>query len=470
MLIEINIDGMIGPTHHYGGLGVGNLASLAHRFQASNPRQAALEGLTKAKLVSDLGIPQFLWLPPQRPNLDLLQSFGFRGSVHEQIKEAFQTAPRVLSAVFSGAFMWAANSATVTPAVDAQDKRYHFTPANLISSLHRSCEASERKSSIENTFSCVDFHLHHKPLPYCVSLRDEGAANHMRLSDPTGEIGFNIFVFGEDDSPQDGTHSEQNRKGSRTFSKFLPRQTKLASETIARQHRLNPDTTFFLKQHPAAIEAGVFHNDVIATSHENVLLHHEFAFIDADEELSRLERAFESRTGRPLIRVMVPNSTVSLEDSVQSYLFNSQLLTPQLSGSHPKSSHEKSPRMIFLCPMQCQQIDSVKRFLNAFIASSDNPVDEVRYVSVGQSMAGGGGPACLRLRVPADQPTLDQLPSFGKLTNKLDDTLLAVVEKHYPAYLTLESFCDVDFIDHLKTIDVELERAYYGARLDQQTE
>lgn len=466
MLTEINIDGMIGPTHHYGGLGVGNIASHAHRLQASNPRQAALEGLAKAKLVSELGILQFLWLPPQRPNLELLQSFGFRGSVHEQIKEAFLTAPRVLSAVFSGAFMWAANSATVTPAVDAQDNRYHFTPANLVSSLHRSYEALERKSDFGNTFSIVDIHHHHDPLPYCVSLRDEGAANHMRLSDPTGELGFNVFVYGEDDSPQAETHSQQNQEDRRTISRFLPRQTKLASETIARHHQLNPDTTFFLKQHPAAIAAGVFHNDVIATSHENVLLHHEFAFIDADEELNRLEKTFESRTGKPLIRVMVPNSTVSLEESVQSYLFNSQLLTPQLSGTNHQSSYKKSPRMIFLCPTQCQQTASVKRFLDAFIASSDNPVDEVRYVSVAQSMAGGGGPACLRLRVPADQRTLDQLPSFGRLTNELYDALLAVVEKHYPAHLTLESFCELDFLDHLKRIDLELERAYYGARSD----
>ena len=463
MLTEINIDGMIGPTHHYGGLGVGNLASLAHRYQASNPRQAALEGLAKAKLVSELGIPQFLWLPPKRPNTELLQSFSFLGSLHEQIKEAFVTAPRVLSAAFSGAFMWAANSATVTPAVDSRDGRYHFTPANLVSSLHRSHEAMERKSSIGNMFSDWEWHKVHEPLPSVVSLRDEGAANHMRLSDPTGELGFNVFVYGEDDTPQTATRLDQNHEERRASFKFFPRQTKLASETIARHHRLNPGTTFFLKQHPAAIEAGVFHNDVIATSHENVLLHHEFAFVDADEELNRLEKAFESRTGRPLIRVMVPNSLVSLEESVQSYLFNSQLLTPQPNGSDRQLSPVQSSRMVFLCPMQCQQTVSVKRFLDALLASSDNPVDEVRYVSVGQSMAGGGGPACLRLRVPADKRTLDQLPSFGHLTNALYDALVEVVEKYYPAHLTLESFCEVDFLEHLEKIDVALERAYYWA-------
>ena len=165
MLTEINIDGMIGPTHHYGGLGVGNLASQTHRDQISNPRQAALEGLAKAKLVSDLGIPQTIWLPPSRPKLELLQSLGFQGSPQEQILSAFETAPRVLSAAFSSAFMWAANSATVSPAVDTKDGCYHFTPANLISSLHRASEANERQSDFANTFSVIHFHRFHDPLP-----------------------------------------------------------------------------------------------------------------------------------------------------------------------------------------------------------------------------------------------------------------------------------------------------------------
>ncbi len=461
MLTEINIDGLIGPTHHYGGLGVGNLASLAHRDQVSNPRQAALEGLAKAKLVSELGIPQFVWLPPRRPNQELLQSVGFSGQLNEQIAAAYQTAPRILSAAFSSAFMWAANSATVTPATDARDGRYHFTPANLISSLHRASEASERKLSIANIFSIPDWHWLHDPLPGITALRDEGAANHMRLSDPTGEMGFNIFVYGEDDSVEAKSGQEDWLGSNNQNAIFMARQTRTASEAIARMHRLDLETTFFLRQHPKSISAGVFHNDVIATSNEGVLIHHELAFVDADVELARLDRTYAERVGKPLLRIVVANDTLELADAVKSYLFNSQLLTP-LS----RSSESQQPRMVFVCPKQCQSVESADRLLKSFVADPSNPIDEIKFVAVGQSMAGGGGPACLRLRVPCDSRTLSQLPNIGRMNQQLYEDLAAVIEKHYPDQVSLATFCDDRFVEHLEEIDVQLSNVAFRSAKD----
>lgn len=456
MLTEINIDGLIGPTHHYGGLGVGNLASIEHRNQVSNPRQAALEGLAKAKLVSDLGIPQFIWLPLHRPNRELLRALGFSGGFNEQILAAYQTAPGILSAAFSGAFMWAANAATVTPAVDASDGCYHFTPANLISSLHRASEARDRMLDIANTFSIHGFHSVHEPLPGITALRDEGAANHMRISDPTGEIGFNIFVYGEDDSPgaraRDGDMIAQDRE---VRSNFMARHTKTASEAIARRHRLDPKTTFFLRQHPTAISAGVFHNDVIATSNEGLLIHHELAFIDADEELARLEREFAARVGQPLNRIVVSNDTLTLADAVRSYFFNSQLLSPP-----PRSSESQQRRMVFLCPKQCEAIESANRLLQSLVADPSNPIDAVSFVAVGQSMAGGGGPACLRLRVPADSRTLSQLPFIGHMNHRLYDHLAAAIERYYPDQITLASFCDDRLIEQLDATEHALLQCF----------
>ncbi len=457
MLVEINIDGMIGPTHHYGGLGIGNLASLAHRDQVSNPRQAALEGLAKAKLVSELGIPQFIWLPPARPNRELFDSLGFPGDLVEQTKAAYHSDRRILSAAFSSAFMWAANSATVTPATDASDGRYHFSPANLISSLHRASEAHERSLNFANTFSDPTWHRIHEPLPSITAWRDEGAANHMRLSDPSGEIAFNIFVYGDDDSAD--TQNCDNPAGSQVSRgmTFMARHTKTASEAIARRHCLDPETTFFLRQHPKAISSGVFHNDVIATSHEGILIHHEHAFIDAEEDLVRLERVFAERVGKPLLRILVPDDELTLTDAVKSYLFNSQVLTPQT-----KSRVEQKPRMVFVCPQQCQEMEAAKRILHNFVSDPNNPIDEIKFVGVGQSMAGGGGPACLRLRVPCDERTLRQLPFNGRMNANLFDALSAVVEKNYPDQVTLASFCDDRFLEHLETIDLALQTAVFS--------
>ncbi len=67
MFVELNIDALLGPSHHYGGVGVGNVASLEHQRQASNPRQGALEGLRKAQMIAEFGVPQFVLPPLRRP-------------------------------------------------------------------------------------------------------------------------------------------------------------------------------------------------------------------------------------------------------------------------------------------------------------------------------------------------------------------------------------------------------------------
>ena len=43
MLTEINFDGIIGPSHNYAGLSLGNIAATTNRGRASSPRAAALE-------------------------------------------------------------------------------------------------------------------------------------------------------------------------------------------------------------------------------------------------------------------------------------------------------------------------------------------------------------------------------------------------------------------------------------------
>ncbi|MGC6744658.1 N-succinylarginine dihydrolase [Escherichia coli] len=55
---EVNFDGLVGLTHHYAGLSFGNEASTRHRFQVSNPRLAAKQGLTENESPCRCGIPQ----------------------------------------------------------------------------------------------------------------------------------------------------------------------------------------------------------------------------------------------------------------------------------------------------------------------------------------------------------------------------------------------------------------------------
>ena len=66
---EYNFDGLVGLSHHYGGHSFGNVASSGNAALVSNPKQAALQGLLKAKTLADMGLENGLWgqaiLPPQ---------------------------------------------------------------------------------------------------------------------------------------------------------------------------------------------------------------------------------------------------------------------------------------------------------------------------------------------------------------------------------------------------------------------
>lgn len=440
MLNELNIDALVGPTHHFGGLGVGNVASLSHQSQPSRPREAALEGLRKAEVVASFGVPQFVWLPPVRPNLTLLRQLGFTGSVQDQLTQAYQQSPRILSAVFSSAFMWAANSATVTPAPDARDGRMHFTPANLISSWHRWSEASERAMDLANMFPRGENYEMHLPLPSIVPLRDEGAANHMRLCGGDSRLGINVFVHGEEEG-------ESLRAG------FFPRHTREASAALARLHQLDPQRTFFLRQHPDAIAAGVFHNDVIATSHQNLLVHHEKAFLDAEVDLRRMEAEFERFVGEPLVRREVSEAELSLEDAVRSYFFNSQIISPD------RTQDSSFPRMVLICPQQCREIASARKLAERLIADASNPIEEVRYVALAESMANGGGPACLRLRVPVDESLLGAIPTRLRITSESIEKLSALIEKLYPEQLRLEDFLETECVEQLESVSGQMRSA-----------
>jgi len=439
-MIEINIDGIVGPTHHFGGLGVGNVASMENQDQASHPRQAALEGLQKAWLVMSLGVPQFVFLPSRRPSSSLLAQLGFGGSAEEQMVAASLAAPRALSAAYSSAFMWLANAATVTAACDSGDGQLHCTPANLISSWHRASEASERGPQFESLFKHLRCKQIHAPLPSILPLRDEGAANHMRLCDPSGKSGFNVFSYGVD---EDATADEQPRR-------FLARHTLAASRSVARLHQLNPDRTYFLHQHPRAIDAGVFHNDVIATSCDHMLLHHEFAFLNGDNVLQRLEADMLRTCKLPLLRIEVSDSEMPLADAVRSYFFNSQIVKPiKVNGQ------SSSPRYVLICPHHCQEVKSASKLIERLIADAEIPIDEVKFVRLAESMANGGGPACLRLRVMLSENDIERLNPKMRLTTKLFDRLSSIVEKFYPESLTASDFYQPALIEQHERIETE---------------
>lgn len=406
---EYNFDGLIGPTHNFAGLSFGNVASASHQNQISNPKAAALQGLAKMKCLLDLGIPQAL-LPPQlRPDVTLLRKLGFTGKTPaDLIGKAYQVSPQLVAQCFSAANMWSANAATVSASADCADQRLHLTPANLSSTLHRSLEARPTSALFEEIFSDTSQFCVHDPLAGAVALTDEGAANHTRLCPSHDSPGIEIFVYGADPLNPNSVRPQR----------FPARQTRLACESIARHHQLDPDFVLFWHQNPAAIDAGVFHNDVISVGNQNVLLCHELAFVDQQDCLSQLRKLYAERYASPLHIVELADRDFPLSDAVKSYLFNSQLVTRPDGG------------MSLICPIECDEMVSARRAVDR-ILNEDNPVDDVKFLELRQSMNNGGGPACLRLRVVLSVSQAQAIQGSIVLTSGLAEQLTEWIDRNY---------------------------------------
>lgn len=426
---EVNFDGLVGPTHNYAGLAHGNVASMSHEGLASNPREGALQGLAKMKSLYDAGFSQGVLPPQQRPDLGALRALGFAGSDRQVLERAAREAPPVLRAVCSASSMWTANAATVSPSADTADGRVHFTPANLQSSFHRYLEPATTARVLAAIFRDEACFAHHPVLPATPAFSDEGAANHTRLCERYGEAGVHLFVYGR---RAFGGDVEPRR--------YPARQTLEASQAIARQHGLGDRQAVFAQQHPDAIDAGVFHNDVIAVGNGPVLLYHDMAFRDEENTLE----AIRDTLSTPLIPVRVPSEAVSLEEAVASYLFNSQLL------SQPDGS------MTLVVPGECQENESVWRTIQDLLLAGYNPISEVMVKDVKQSMRNGGGPACLRLRVVLSARERQALSGRVLLDESLYHELTAWVERHYRDRLVPDDLADPQLAEESLTALDEL--------------
>jgi succinylarginine dihydrolase len=398
-LVEINFDGIIGPSHNYAGLSLGNIASANNAGAASQPRAAALQGIEKMRANLRLGLHQGFFMPQRRPNRDWLQWLWTSPE---------EADPGLLACAFSASSMWAANAATVSPAPDTPEQLCTFTVANLVTMPHRSHEWIETLEQLQIAFPPPHFAVI-GPVP--APFGDEGAANHMRLCQSHDQPGIEIFVYGKSGGP------------------YPARQHLEASKAVARKHQLDPERTLFVQQSEVAIAAGAFHNDVVAVANERVLFTHEQAF----EEPEATYAAIRAKMPEAEI-VIVPADRVSLADAVQSYLFNAQLVTLPTG------------EMALILPTEAQNNPRVWSWLQEHVAGN-GPIRKLVPVDVRQSMANGGGPACLRLRVVADPATVDQ--RFIADEDKLD-RMADVIAAHWPESILPDQLGDPALVEQVQ--------------------
>jgi succinylarginine dihydrolase len=429
--VEANFDGLPGPTHNYSGLATGNLASERYRSLASNPRTAALQGLAKMKALADRGFAQAVLPPHERPDLAALRALGFTGNDAQVLARAAREAPQTLAACSSAAAMWVANAATVSPSADTSDGRVHFTPANLVAHFHRALEAPTTTRVFRAIFADAACFVVHDPLPGAPQLGDEGAANHTRFAADSEAAGIELFTFGR--SGFDTSLASPQR--------FAARQTREASEAVARRHGLALERTLFAQQRPDAIDAGVFHNDVVAVGNRAVLFCHERAYVEQHELLA----ALRGRLGPAFAPIVVREEEVSLERAVATYLFNSQLLERREGG------------MLLVAPSECAEDPTVAALLERLI-SSGGPIREVLTFDLKQSMQNGGGPACLRLRVLLTDTERAAIRARVWLDDSLHGELVAWVERHYRDRLVPADLADPALLDESRRALDELSR------------
>ena len=416
--MEANADGLIGPTHSYAGLSPGNLASSVNAGEASNPRAAVLQGLDKMKRLADLGLAQFVLPPHERPHIPFLRGLGFTGADGEVLASAWKTAPAMAAAACSASPMWAANAATVTPSPDSADRRVHFTPANLVTNLHRSLEHAQTQRALSALFPDPARFAVHDALPSVPHLADEGAANHVRLCADHGEPGVNILVWGREAyEPWAGA--------------FPARQTREASEAIARRHRAA--RAVFPRQSRAAIAGGTFHNDVVCVGTLDTLFFHDLAFEDTATAKAGIQAMAEGLF-EPVF-VEVSTADLPLADAISSYLFNSMLV--RLPGD---------ARLTLICPTETQDNERSHAVAQNLVGSN-GPIGRVEYVDVRQSMRNGGGPACLRLRVALTDDELAATNPAMRMTDELHARLSVWAATWYRDRLTPADLADPGLID-----------------------
>lgn len=427
---EINFDGIVGPTHNYAGLSTGNLASARNRDTVARPREAALQGLAKMQLLRGLGLTQGVLPPHDRPNIKWLRSLGFSGTDAQVWERAWKSEPTIARAAMATSSMWAANAATISPSADTADMRLHASVANLQTMLHRLLEAEQTERSLRRLMPDEQrFAVHEALLPHDV-LSDEGAANHMRMAAAAGASGVEIFVYGRT--------AREVRVG------FPARQTLEACHALARRHQLDPTQTVFARQSAAAIDAGAFHNDVVAVAHEHVLFHHENAF---DDKAGLYAQVRSAARGFEPVFVEVPRDRVGLEDAITSYLFNSQLV--RLPGAG---------KLTLIAPTEVRENNRTGAYLAELLAQPDTPIGQVEFAEVRESMRNGGGPACLRLRIVMTPKERAAAAQGFFLDDALAGQLAAWINKHYREELAPGDLADPALVTETQTALDELTR------------
>lgn len=401
------LQGLSGPTYHFGGLASGNLASHQHANEHSNPKLAAMQCLQVMRLLADLGASVAVMPIQCRPHLKFLHALGFRGRPEVVLQKVAKQDMNLLLASYSSAHVFVANAAHVCASCDARDGKVHITPANLTSNLHRMMEVPSTAKMLQSIFTDERYFKHHSPLPSQATFSDEGQANDVRLCD---DAAVHLFCYGV--------------AQKQTTQHFAARQSLAACQAVARLHRLDRERVIFAEQSARAIDAGVFHHDIVCASHSRFMMLHQDAFAHQEQVISQLTAMCQD-----VMLVEINRRHLSLEQAVESYLFNSQLV------------RLGEDALAMIAPQECQQVPAAQAQIDRLL-EGDNPIQRVDYVFESEGMKNGGGPACLRLRLLLSEQEMAAVHPGVLFSNALEEKLKQWIDRYYRDRLSLEDLLD----------------------------
>ncbi|SEI00219.1 succinylarginine dihydrolase [Rheinheimera pacifica] len=421
--LQLNISELPGPTFMYSGLSKDNVASVQNKHLVANPLKFAQLSLQRMRLLLDEGVPQVIFPPHRRPDMQALEVCGFTGDMSHMISSADKFSNGYLESLLAASSVWTANAATVTPSADSEDGKVHITTANLNSHYHRSIEASQTHAKLARLFSDDKFFCLHQALPGHSRFSDEGAANHMRFHVEAENRGLNVFVYSNDpDNPE-----------------FVQgRQTLWASKAICQLHALPDSKVLLQKQSKEAISRGIFHNDIISMNSHDLLVFHQQAYEDHESLIEKL-------MAQGICCVEIKAEEFSLEHALKTYFFNSEFISGKDGG------------LVLVMSKSCQHDAKVQVQLDRIQTAYSKEI-KTMYVDLDDSLRNGGGPACLRLRVQLNQEQFSAIPSQFLLTQNKLEALQEVVTRFYRESLSYEDVLTEIFQRNLQPVYTKLEQ------------
>ena len=371
---ELQFDGLVGPTHNYGGLSPGNVASTRHGGQTSNPRAAARRGLAKMRFVRGLGVAPggaaaARPAEPRDPAPARLHAAPTRRSSPPPRPPGTASILRLCS---SASAMWTANAATVAPSCDTGDARVHLTPANLQQMFHRAIEPPTTTRVLRAIFADAQPLRRARPAPGRRTARRRGGRQPHAprdLARRRAPLRLGTQRLGSRSPARDAIprgRRARPARPSRASTGSTPRAASFRSST--------PTGSTPAPSTPTSSPSAAGASSCSTSSRSSTT---RASWTDLRRALGdELVRGARHRRRAPARRA-----------------------PSRRTRSTRRSSALDDGAMVIVAPEDSREDGTPARFLERVVGGG-GPVRAVHYIDVRQSMHNGGGPACLRLRVP----------------------------------------------------------------------